>query len=122
MNLRFQSSGSSSENRISVPMTPFTRQCATRIAPVVAAGTAIASVTLTSGSLRVTRCEHSACSAAMRRLADGLRDECDGDDQARCGRQEAGFHGGMITGTGGTEETGTERTAATGTEGTERTA
>ena len=54
----------------------------TLIAPVSAAGTATASVTLTSGSLRVTRCEHSACSAAMTTAGlTRLRDEYGGDDR-----------------------------------------
>src|SRR5258705_7176378 len=66
MNFRFHSSGSSSEKRMSFSMTPATRQCATRIAPVSAAGTATASVTFTSGSLSVTSCEHSARSASRR--------------------------------------------------------
>jgi hypothetical protein len=35
MNLPFQVSGRSSEKRISVPMTPVTRQCAARISPLV---------------------------------------------------------------------------------------
>ena len=59
-NLRFQSSGISSVNLISLPITPFTRQCGTRTCPVVAAGTGAASVIFTSGSCSVVRLAHSA--------------------------------------------------------------
>src|SRR3954471_12633686 len=45
-------------------MLPLTRQCGTRTAPLGAAGRAVASVTFTSGSFSITRCEHSAWSLA----------------------------------------------------------
>ena len=51
-NLWFQSSGISSVKWISVPMTPATRQCGTLTVPVVAAGTAAASVIFDVGQLQ----------------------------------------------------------------------
>ena len=88
---------------MSFSMTPFTRQCAARIAPVSAAGTATASVTLTSGSLRVTRCEHSARSAANGdRRASRLGRRVQAGDRAGDGqsRREVGFSWGHDNGNG----------------------
>src|SRR3954468_8123113 len=64
-NFRFHSSGISSENLISVPITPATRQCASLI-PAALAGTATASVILTSGRLNCVNWAQSPCSAAAR--------------------------------------------------------
>ena len=72
MNLPFQVSGSSREKRISVPMTPVTRQCAARISPLVAAGTATASPILMSGSVRLVSPAHSRCGAGV--CADKMSD------------------------------------------------
>src|SRR4051794_7834930 len=62
-NLRFHSSGISSENLISVPITPATRQWASLI-PAALAGTATASVILTSGRVNCVNWAQSPCSAA----------------------------------------------------------
>src|SRR3954471_18055540 len=64
-NLRFHSSGISSENLISVPITPPTRQCASLI-PAALAGTATASVILTSAKVNCINWAQSPCSAASR--------------------------------------------------------
>src|SRR5262245_40548943 len=66
-NFWFQLSGSRSEKAISVPITPVTRQCAARIGPVEAAGTATASDTFRSGKRSDVRSAHfplEDCSAA----------------------------------------------------------
>src|SRR5262245_43024620 len=67
-NLPFHWSGNNSVNRISVPTTPSTRQCAARIAPVVAAGTAAALVIRMSGSFKLVNwpqaCVLDGCCAA----------------------------------------------------------
>jgi hypothetical protein len=60
-NFRFHASGSSSVKWISAPITPLTLQWAARMAPLVAAGTATASVILTSGIFKPTTSAHAMC-------------------------------------------------------------
>src|ERR1044072_6152421 len=94
MNLRFQASGSRSEKRMSFSMTPPTRQGAPRAGPVSAAGTATASVTFTSGSLSVVRCEHSACWTCPASGCRGATNARDRETQAPTSHRV--FMGGMI--------------------------
>src|SRR4051812_34805606 len=126
-NLRFHSSGISSENLISVPITPATRQCASLI-PAALAGTATASVILTSGKVNCVNSAQPPCSAASSAGANDtepaarraaridvfmprmIRQPTDGGH----GNADDGGHGN-----GGTEVTVTEATEVTATEGTE---